>query len=107
MGITAELIGAAQAVVEENVELLRGLPGETISGPQGEVGPRGPQGPQGEQGQPGPQGLPGEPVRAVRSVVMRDPIGRIEAIRQLYDDGSTTVQSVRRDDRGRIAEITS
>jgi hypothetical protein len=107
MTVTADLIGAAQVVVEENVELLRGVPGETITGPEGPQGPRGPQGPKGEPGIPGPQGPPGEAIRAVRSIVTRDATGRIESIRQLFDDGSTAIQSVRRDALGRIAEIAS
>jgi hypothetical protein len=105
MPITADLIAAAQVAVEENVQLLRGLPGETITGPQGEPGPRGPQGPPGDQGEPGAQGPKGEAVRAVSSTVTRDATGRISAIRQTYDDGTSAVQSVKRDAQGRVSEI--
>ena len=105
MTVTADLIAAAQVAVEENVELLRGLPGETITGPQGEPGPRGPQGPKGDPGDRGPQGPAGDTIRAIHSTVTRDDSGRIASIRQTFDDGSSAVAVVKRDGLGRIAEV--
>lgn len=64
-----------------------GPPGETVVGPQGEVGATGPQGPQGEQGAIGPQGERGISVTVVECVML-DPL--TSAFRFTFSDGTTT-----------------
>jgi hypothetical protein len=90
------------AAVEEHVELLRGIPGAV-----GEPGPVGPAGPRGPQGKPGEPGAAGEPAPIQLSATfVRDPNGYITSVRQVFSDGTSAVQSVERDQRGRVRKLT-
>lgn len=108
----------ATTVVDANdvLSALRGPQGER--GPQGPKGDTGPQGPRGEPGErgpmgpvglPGPQGEPGAdgapaPVQ-VSATFTRDARGLITTVDQLFSDGSRAVQSVQRDQNGRVVKI--
>jgi hypothetical protein len=99
-------VTAALIAVEDNIERLRGPVGDRgADGEPGPPGPPGPRGPKGEPGLPGEPGVDGSFARPVRSVAIRDQFGRLDSLRQFFADGSTVVQSIRRDRNGRVSEV--
>lgn len=121
MNVKGEILRAiieARPASRDSVENLTAAVIDVLKGPRGDTGPEGPPGSQGKTGAVGSPGLRGSPgndgaagnrgdpgPRPLRSVVIRDGMGRIAQCEQYLTDGSQVMLEVKRDVRGRVLEI--
>jgi hypothetical protein len=112
-------MNAAEIAALNAAQQTRALPSSAvvIEGPPGPPGPRGEQGPPGPTGPSGRDGTNGRDGKAgsagadaplkLRSEVRRDGKGRIAEIMDIYEDGSRRLHEVRRDKRGLVLDIVA